>query len=64
MHGQFSVKSDVFSFGVMVLEIINGKRKGCSSVSDGIDDIRRHVSTKFILFLFWKWKENGVESMI
>ena len=56
MHGQFSVKSDVFSFGVMVLEIINGKRKGCSSESDGIDDIRRHVSTKFILFLFCKGK--------
>ncbi|RZB43849.1 Cysteine-rich receptor-like protein kinase 25 isoform B [Glycine soja] len=47
MHGQFSVKSDVFSFGVMVLEIINGKRKGCSSESDGIDDIRRHAWTKW-----------------
>ncbi|KAA3455620.1 Cysteine-rich receptor-like protein kinase 26 [Gossypium australe] len=26
MHGQFSVKSDVFSFGVLVLEILNGQR--------------------------------------
>ncbi|XP_028767765.1 cysteine-rich receptor-like protein kinase 25 [Neltuma alba] len=26
MHGQFSVKSDVFSFGVLVLEIITGKK--------------------------------------
>ncbi|KAM7528352.1 hypothetical protein LguiB_031762 [Lonicera macranthoides] len=26
MHGLFSVKSDVFSFGVLVLEIISGKR--------------------------------------
>ncbi|KAM7522748.1 hypothetical protein LguiA_012650 [Lonicera macranthoides] len=26
MHGHFSVKSDVFSFGVLVLEIISGKR--------------------------------------
>lgn len=26
MAGQFSVKSDVFSFGVIVLEIISGKR--------------------------------------
>ena len=26
MDGQFSEKSDVFSFGVMLLEIINGRR--------------------------------------
>lgn len=26
LHGVFSVKSDVFSFGVVVLEIISGKR--------------------------------------
>ncbi|PSS04737.1 Receptor-like serine/threonine-protein kinase [Actinidia chinensis var. chinensis] len=26
MHGQFSTKSDVFSFGVLVLEIISGQR--------------------------------------
>ncbi|KAK4485117.1 hypothetical protein RD792_007727 [Penstemon davidsonii] len=26
MHGQFSVKSDVFSFGVIVLEIISGQK--------------------------------------
>uniref|UniRef100_A0A7N2MA63 Receptor-like serine/threonine-protein kinase n=1 Tax=Quercus lobata TaxID=97700 RepID=A0A7N2MA63_QUELO len=25
-HGQFSIKSDIFSFGVLVLEIVSGKR--------------------------------------
>ena len=26
MHGQFSMKSDIYSFGVFVLEIISGKK--------------------------------------
>ena len=26
MHGQFSVKSDVFSFGILVLEIVCGQK--------------------------------------
>lgn len=31
VHGQYSVKSDVFSFGVIVLEIVSGnKNKGFS----------------------------------
>ncbi|KAJ4876679.1 Cysteine-rich receptor-like protein kinase 41 [Raphanus sativus] len=30
MNGQFSVKTDVFSFGVLVLEIITGKRNNWS----------------------------------
>ncbi|PSR98539.1 Receptor-like serine/threonine-protein kinase [Actinidia chinensis var. chinensis] len=28
IHGLFSMKSDVFSFGVLVLEIVSGKRNG------------------------------------
>ncbi|KAF8031498.1 hypothetical protein BT93_D0651 [Corymbia citriodora subsp. variegata] len=34
MYGQFSVKSDVFSFGVLMLEIITGKKNQYSYVSD------------------------------
>jgi serine/threonine protein kinase len=34
MHGRFSVKSDVFSFGVLLLEIISGKRNNCLSEHD------------------------------
>ena len=28
-HGQFSPKSDVFSFGILVLEIVSGQRNNC-----------------------------------
>ena len=35
MDGLFSVKSDVFSFGVLVLEIICGRKNGGFYVSDG-----------------------------
>ena len=26
MFGQFSIKSDIFSFGVLILEIVNGQK--------------------------------------
>uniref|UniRef100_A0A0R0EMH6 Cysteine-rich receptor-like protein kinase n=1 Tax=Glycine max TaxID=3847 RepID=A0A0R0EMH6_SOYBN len=37
MHGQFSEKSDVFSFGVIVLEIISAKRNSRSAFPDHDD---------------------------
>ncbi|KAK3433360.1 hypothetical protein EUGRSUZ_D00821 [Eucalyptus grandis] len=33
-HGQFSIKSDLFSFGVLLLEIITGMKTQCSYVSN------------------------------
>ncbi|KAK2644371.1 hypothetical protein Ddye_019566 [Dipteronia dyeriana] len=39
MHGQFSVKSDVFSFGVLVLEIITGKKNSNFYQTDGAADL-------------------------
>lgn len=35
MEGVFSVKSDVFSFGVLVLEIISGKKNNGFYLSEG-----------------------------
>lgn len=44
MHGQFSEKSDIFSFGVIVLEVISSKRNVRSLLSDNVDDLLSHVS--------------------
>lgn len=44
MFGQFSIKSDIFSFGVLVLEIISGKK--CNGVFHGqsMEDLLSFVS--------------------
>lgn len=48
MHGQFSVKSDVFSFGVLVLEILSGKKVNSAFDQENAHDLLSFVST----FLF------------
>lgn len=37
LYGQFSVKTDVFSFGVLVIEIITGKRSNNGGSNDDED---------------------------
>ena len=45
VHGHYSIKSDVFSFGVLVLEIISGKKnKGFSDPEHSLN-LLGHVST-------------------
>ncbi|GJW55777.1 putative receptor-like protein kinase [Tanacetum coccineum] len=39
MHGQFSVKSDVFSFGVLVLEMVTGQKNTCFRNGESIEDL-------------------------
>ncbi|XP_027154844.1 cysteine-rich receptor-like protein kinase 10 [Coffea eugenioides] len=39
LHGLFSVKSDVFSFGVLVLEILSGKKNSQFNQAHGGDDL-------------------------
>ncbi|KAL3742091.1 hypothetical protein ACJRO7_017555 [Eucalyptus globulus] len=43
MYGQFSVKSDVFSFGVLMLEIITGKKNRYSYISDDHEGLLDYV---------------------
>ncbi|XP_010558703.1 PREDICTED: cysteine-rich receptor-like protein kinase 26 [Tarenaya hassleriana] len=39
MHGQFSFKTDVYSFGVLVLEIISGQRNNSFRVGEEVKDL-------------------------
>ncbi|KAM3285342.1 cysteine-rich receptor-like protein kinase 10 isoform X1 [Capsicum chacoense] len=38
-QGKFSVKSDVFSFGVLLLEIISGQKNMCSRNEESMEDL-------------------------
>ncbi|KAJ6292246.1 hypothetical protein OIU78_024424 [Salix suchowensis] len=54
-HGQFSVKSDVFSFGVLVLEIVSG-RKQSSRNGEDIEHLLSHA---------WKsWRKGTASDLI
>ncbi|XP_020209151.1 putative receptor-like protein kinase At4g00960 [Cajanus cajan] len=56
MHGQFSVKSDVFSFGVLVLEIVSGQKN--SGIRDG-------ESVEDLLCFAWRnWKEGTATNIV
>ncbi|KAK2968866.1 hypothetical protein RJ640_023916 [Escallonia rubra] len=56
MHGQFSVKSDVFSFGVLVLEIVSGQKNNCFGNGENVDDLRSYA---------WKnWREGTGSNLI
>ena len=46
MHGQFSEKSDIFSFGVLVLEVVSGQKNSCIRHGDFVEDLLRFL-------LFW-----------
>ncbi|GLU23197.1 hypothetical protein SLE2022_392210 [Rubroshorea leprosula] len=39
MYGQFSIKSDVFSFGVLLLEIVSGQKNNCFRNGENIEDL-------------------------
>ncbi|EOY28570.1 Cysteine-rich protein, putative isoform 2 [Theobroma cacao] len=43
MHGQFSVKSDVYSYGVIILEIITGKKSNNFQSTDEADDLLNYA---------------------
>jgi hypothetical protein len=44
LHGIFSAKSDVFSYGVLVLEIITSRRNTCTQGLGSSEDLLSFVS--------------------
>ena len=44
IHGQFSVKSDVYSLGVLILEILTGEKNTSFYQSDRGEDLLTYVS--------------------
>ncbi|KAF5756457.1 putative protein kinase RLK-Pelle-DLSV family [Helianthus annuus] len=55
MHGQYSVKSDVFSYGVLVLEMVTGQKNQCFQNGESVEDL---------LSFAWKSWRNGTASDI
>ncbi|XP_058725225.1 cysteine-rich receptor-like protein kinase 44 [Vicia villosa] len=56
MHGEFSVKSDVFSFGILVLEIVSGMKN--SGVRDG-------ESIEYLSSFAWRnWRDGTISNTI
>lgn len=45
MHGHFFVKSDVYNFGVLVLEIVSGQKNNCFCHEENVKDLLSYVST-------------------
>ena len=52
MHGQFSIKSDVFSFGVLVLEIVSGQKNHGIRHGENVEDLLNFVSLALLNTIF------------
>ena len=64
MHGQFSAKSDVFSFGVLLLEIVSGQKNNFFRHGDRVEDLLSYVSKKTIQQYFFADCPNKLKQFI
>ncbi|PRQ28559.1 putative protein kinase RLK-Pelle-DLSV family [Rosa chinensis] len=56
LHGHFSVKSHVYSFGVVVLEMVSGQKNNC---------FRQGEDVKHLLSYAWKsWREGTASNLV
>ena len=58
VHGQYSIKSDVFSFGVLILEIVSGKKNKGFCHPEHHLNLLGHVSMKYNILLIYVVKQN------
>ncbi|KAI3796620.1 hypothetical protein L1987_39298 [Smallanthus sonchifolius] len=56
LHGHFSVKSDVFSFGVLVLEMVTGQENKCFRNGENLED--------FLSFAWKSWRHGTTSDII
>ncbi|XP_061353854.1 cysteine-rich receptor-like protein kinase 10 isoform X8 [Gastrolobium bilobum] len=63
MHGQFSVKSDVFSFGVLVLEIVSGQKNCSIGQGENIEDLLSLVRHPFLPIIYSLKLEESMEKL-
>ena len=71
LDGIFSIKSDVFSFGVVLLEIISGKKNTGFYRSEQASSLLCHVSVlnfhnylRLCHFLLYSWLDVGVLNIL
>lgn len=55
MHGQLSVKADVFSYGVLVLELITGQRNSAFNLDVDAQSLLDWVRIIFYIFDFGRF---------
>ncbi|XP_030923054.1 cysteine-rich receptor-like protein kinase 26 [Quercus lobata] len=55
-HGHYSVKSDVFSFGILVLEIVSGRKKSWLCNTDDVELLLSYAWTN--------WREGTASNLI
>ncbi|KAL2324329.1 hypothetical protein Fmac_023387 [Flemingia macrophylla] len=56
LHGQFSVKSDVFSFGVLVLEILSGQKNSWARRGENVGDL--------LTYAWQNWREGTASNIV
>jgi serine/threonine protein kinase len=52
MEGIFSTKSDIYSFGVIILEIVMGMKRSSSSHAPGFSSLIDYVGTNTLSSMF------------